>query len=217
MRRSQRTFVVGGSLVSSWPMDNPFLIGVTGGIGSGKSAFCDMFRNIDIPVFNADLEARALMNDSKDVRRAIIEEFGPASYIDGVLDRKFIADIVFNDKERLNALNAIALPPLWKRLRKWCASQKTSYVLMESATLIDHGGQEHVDYVVVVTAPRELRIERAMKRDGATREQVEARINSQMPEEERLSFAQTIIHNDGDIDNLLRQAVELEKRLTSIL
>lgn len=194
-----------------------FVVGVTGGIGSGKSSFCELFHHIDVPVFSADLEARSMMNDDPDVRKEVIRNFGGSAYKDGVLDRKKIAEIVFNDKEQLNVINSIVLSPLWERFSKWKKRQKSPYVFIESATLIEHGGVNRVDHVVVVTASREVRIQRVMSRDGMTREQVIARMNNQMDEDLRLSHAQTIIVNDGDTNALMAQAVEFRKYLESLV
>lgn len=197
-------------------MKIPFTIGVTGGIGSGKSSFCEIFKDMGIPVFSGDLQVRAMMNESRVIRRSVIKHFGPSAYVDGELDRKFIASIVFNDKKKLELLNSITLPHLWRRFHKWCRRQTSPCVMMESATLIEHGGQDHVDHILVVTAPLEMRIERTMKRDNSTREQVEARIGSQISEKERLNAAQTVIHNDGDAQHLLAQAIEFKKYLSLI-
>ncbi len=195
----------------------PFVVGVTGGIGSGKSSFCELFHRIDVPLFSADLEARSMMNDDPDVRKEVSRNFGESAYKDGMLDRKKIAEIVFNDKEQLNVINSIVLSPLWERFGKWKQHQKSPYVFIESATLIEHGGINRVDHVVVVTASREVRIQRVMSRDGMTREQVTARMNSQMDEDLRLSYAQTIIVNDGDTNSLIAQAVEFRKYIESLV
>lgn len=198
---------------SNLSSDKPFIVGVTGGIGSGKSQFCNIFKYACIPVFNSDLEARAMMNENAHVRRNVIKYFGEGSYSNGELNRPLIASIVFSNKEKLNILNSIALPRLWKRFHRWHAKQISPYVLIESATLVDHGGMDHIDHLVVVTAPMDVRIERAMKRDGATIEQVTSRMNNQSSDEEMIVHANTIIMNDGSLENLYKQAVDLQRYL----
>ena len=195
----------------------PFVIGVTGGIGSGKSAFCNILAKLGVPVFNADLQARDMMNENGAIRSSVLVHFGPLAYVNGVLDRKFIANIVFNDKKKLDVLNSIALPHLWSRFRLWCDEQHSRAVVIESATLVEHGGALHVDHIVVVTAPLEMRIERTMKRDGATRDQVMSRINSQITEEERLRSAHTIIENVVDIASMTQQAMVFKEMVIDSL
>ena len=192
---------------------DPFTIGVTGGIGSGKSAFCRFFEQRNVPVFYADDEVRRMMNEDPQVRASVIKLLGPSAYQKNELDRKWVGSIVFNDPAKLKALTDITSPAIMRRFRKWRDSQTAPFVLMEAATLIESGAHKEVDHIVTVTAPEDVRIKRAMERDKATEEQTRAKLNNQLPEEERLKHANSIIHNDGTIERLEDQAWDLLRYL----
>lgn len=190
-------------------------VGITGGIGSGKSTFCALLEKMGVPIFYSDQEAHALFAED-DIRRQVIDLFGERAYQDGVLDRKWVGSIVFNDAGKLEALNAIMRPAVRNRFNLWVLQQKSDIVGMEAAILIESGGHKSMDYIIVVTASTDVRIERAMHRDGATKEQIESRIAAQMSEEERCGYADAIIGNDGGLDELkpkVESALALLKKL----
>lgn len=157
-----------------------------------------------------------MINEDPSVRSAIIKLFGSSAYAKGELDRKAISAIVFSDKTKLDAMTAIVRPALWRRFNAWKKPITAPYVLMEAATLIENGGQELVDHIVSVTAPEDVRIKRAMQRDGATEEQVRSRINNQTSEEERLKHAGSIIQNGGTPEELEAQAGDLMRYLNRL-
>ena len=174
-----------------------FKVGLTGGIGSGKSTVARMFAVLGIPVFDADEESRRLLQEDEAVKNAVIKTFGAVVYPQGKLDRAALASMVFRDEEALAKLNAIAHPAVRKRLGAWLDEQRSPYVLVEAALLVDTGWYRSMDHLIVVAAPEEERIRRVMSRDGVTEEQVRARMRNQISEEQRLAAAGSIIRNDG--------------------
>ena len=174
-----------------------FKVGITGGIGSGKSTVARVFGVLGIPVFDADSESKRLLVEDADVKGAVIAAFGATIYPGGLLDRAALAAAVFNNPEALGRLNAIAHPAVRKRLAHWTDEQRSPYVLVESALLVDTGWYHSMDHLVVVSAPESERVRRVMARDLTTEDQVRARMRNQVGEEERLAVADSIIRNDG--------------------
>ncbi len=173
-------------------------IGVTGGMGSGKSVVCDLLRLHGIPVFDADLEAKQLNDTSAEVREALIRHFGEDLYEGDRLNRQRFAQLIFNDKQNLAVANAIIHPALARRFNDWCSAQsRFTYVAIDAPVLFEAGFDAHVDTVVAVYSPKELRMKRVMKRDRVDREKVEARMQNQLPEKEKVKRANHVIHNDG--------------------
>ncbi|MDP4185423.1 MAG: dephospho-CoA kinase, partial [Bacteroidota bacterium] len=155
-------------------------VGITGGIGSGKSLVSEVFSHLGVPIYCADLEAKRLMNESPVIRQKIIEIFGEDIYtFEGPIDRKKMADLVFNSPKLLEYLNSIVHPEVRKDFEQWALLQNSAYVIEEAAVLFESGGYKYVDLIITVTAPLELRINRVIKRDICTREQVLARMNNQ--------------------------------------
>ena len=171
------------------------IVGLTGGIGSGKSTVATMFKKLGIPVYIADLEARKLMNSSAVIRKEIIEAFGEASYHNDVPDRKFLADIVFKEKEKLQKLNTIVHPKVQQHFLDWYKRQTSPYVIKEAAILFESGGDKECDKIITVTIPVSERIKRVMKRDNITEEVVMARIKNQWPDERKIALSDFIIEN----------------------
>lgn len=172
-------------------------VGIAGGIGSGKTIICQVFKILGIPVYNADLEAKLIMNKSDQVRLAIMHEFGDQSYTNGILNREFLAAQVFNDKDKLAQLNRIVHPAVIQAAEDWADEQVAPYSLKEASILFESGSYKKVDYSILVTAPLEIRIARVMERDQVTRDQVLARMNNQMSDEEKAELADFVIINDG--------------------
>jgi dephospho-CoA kinase len=186
-------------------------VGIAGGIGSGKTMICNVFKVLGIPVYNADLEAKLIMNKSDQLRLAIIQEFGVEAYSDGVLNKEFLAAQVFNDAEKLTQLNRIVHPAVIQAAEDWADAQTAPYSLKEASILFESGSYKKVDYSILVTAPIEIRIARVMERDQVSREQVLARMNNQMSDEEKTKLADFVIINDG-ITAIIPQVMALHHR-----
>lgn len=160
-------------------------VGITGGIGSGKSTACEIFAELGVPIYDCDREAKRLMNESAEVRSQLVEAFGKEVYINGELNRAYLAERVFGHEEQLALLNAIVHPAVREDFRSWCNSHEQEvYVMMESAILFDVGFDAEVDKTLAVVAPRELRIMRVCNRNNLTPEQVEERMAHQMSDDE---------------------------------
>jgi dephospho-CoA kinase len=187
-------------------------VAVTGGIGSGKSTICRVFRVLGIPVFEADRVAKQSMVDDAILRDAIVARFGEKVMQGDELDRSALAAIVFNDVQALADLNALVHPVVRDAFRNWTMQQTSPYVIMEAAILAETGGYAAFDSVVVVSAPVTLRIERVMKRDGGSEEAVVARMRNQASEAERLKIADHVIHNN-DRQLVIPQVLALHRLL----
>lgn len=189
------------------------IIGLTGGIGSGKSTVAKYLISKEVPVYIADDEARKLMQ-SKAVINAIVKVFGPEVLgNDGLLDRKALANIVFNDKEKLALLNGIVHPKVKKHFEAWVEKNKTHpFVVKEVAILFETQGHLQCDKTILVTAPLDVRIERTMKRDDVTKEEVLIRIQNQLPDEEKVKLADYVIQNIN-LEDTYNQIDELLKDL----
>ncbi len=191
-------------------------IGLTGGIGSGKSTVGRIWASLGIPVYEADAAAKRLMTDDPGLVQAITERFGAASYApNGQLDRSFLAQRVFSDPAALADLNRLVHPAVAADFARWAERQSAPYVVEEAAVLIESGAADQSDLVVVVTAPEALRIARVMERDGSTRRQVEARIAAQLPERDRLAAADFVLVAD-DLQPLIPQVEALHRQLLGI-
>lgn len=186
-------------------------IGITGGIGSGKTFICQLFKALAVPVYNADDEAKKLMNTDLRIRESLIATFGEATYKDGVLDRAFLAQQIFSDKEKLELVNGIVHPIVIQAAKDWAEQQKARYSLKEAALLFESGSYKDLDYTILVTAPLSVRVQRVMERDGVTEEQVMERISKQLTDEEKIKMADFIIINDG-ITPLLPQVWSLHQK-----
>ena len=188
-------------------------IGITGGIGSGKTTVCKIFESLGIPVYYADDRAKALMIENKELVNDIKKLLGDEAYFeDGSLNRAYVAKIIFKDKKKLKKINELVHPAVAKDGILWQQAQTSvPYTVKEAALLIESGSFQALDYLITVWAPRETRIQRVLKRDGATREEVEARIDKQMPEFEKLKLAQYVIINDGE-KSLVQQVHKLHCR-----
>lgn len=173
------------------------IIGLTGGIGSGKTTVANFFKEKGVPVYIADDEAKKIMDNNKVV--AEVQQLFEEKVIDnfGKLDRKKISQIVFHNKEKLNALNALIHPKVKAHFNTWLEKHASfSFVIKEVAILFETNGHLHCDATILVTAPIEIRVERVMKRDHKTREEVLQVINNQMPEEEKIKLATYVVENE---------------------
>lgn len=172
-------------------------VGVTGGIGSGKSTICRIFEVLGIPVYYADAEAKRLMQSDAGLVTAIKVHFGQDVYdAEGKLDRKLLAEQVFTDKEKLEQLNALVHPVTIRDADEWALRQNAPYVIKEAALMFESEAFHHLDKVIGVYAPEALRIQRTMHRDGVTRETVMKRMHHQLDEEIKMRLCDFIIYND---------------------
>ncbi|MBI1227187.1 MAG: dephospho-CoA kinase [Bacteroidetes bacterium] len=197
--------------------NQPLQVGITGGIGSGKSTVCRIFEQLGIPVYNADERAKALMVGDANVISKIKKLFGDEAYLpDGSLHRKWIGGIVFQDSEMLKKLNSIVHPAVQKDGEKWHKQQHGSpYTLKESALLFEIGSQIFYDKTIVVYSPKEIRLQRVMARDSLSKEAVEARIKNQMEDEKKMQLADYVIINDGR-KMLVPQVLQIHQKLVAI-
>lgn len=172
-------------------------IGLTGGIGSGKSTVARIFEVLGIPVYRSDLATRQLMENDAALREAILAAFGPEAYMDGKLNRAFIAGIVFNDPDRLEQLNQLTHPATIRDAESWMARQQAPYVVKEAALIFESGSARGLDKVIGVYAPESVRLQRVMERDGLTREAVRLRMERQLDEKLKMKLCDHVIRNDG--------------------
>ncbi len=171
------------------------VIGLTGGIGSGKTTVANMFIALGIPVYIADVEAKKLMNNEPTLQKKIIKLLGSNAYRDGKLNRQFIADTIFNDKEVLKKMNAIIHPAVANHFEDWKNSQRSAYVIKEAAILFENQGYKQCDYTILVVAPQEIRIKRVQKRDHSTRKEILDRIKNQWGDAKKKQLADFVIKN----------------------
>lgn len=172
-------------------------IGLTGGIGSGKSIICKVLKTIGYPVFNSDDEAKLLMVNNPEVIQQVKEVFGAEAYIENALNRPFLANKIFNDEGLKTALNKIVHPAVRNAFETWSKKQNTELVFNEAAILFETGAYKTFDYTVLVTAPEELRIARVVSRDGTTKQEVQQRMNNQWKDDVKKELASFVINNDN--------------------
>lgn len=189
-----------------------FTVGLTGGIGSGKTTVAKVFRVLGIPVFEADRAGHRVLEEDVQVQEAIADRFGRDVLGPKGIDRAALARKVFHDRSALETLNAIVHPAVRKAFRTWAQAQPSPYVMMEAAILVESGGHAALDRLVVVSAPEELRLQRTMLRDGTSHDQVLARMRNQATEEVRLAAAHWVIHND-DRQLVIPQVVAVHEAL----
>lgn len=190
-------------------------IGITGGIGSGKSTVAHVFEVLGVPVYYADREAKKMMNEDEELKYQIVHEFGELAYENGVLNRKHLASVVFTNKEKLSVLNSIVHPATIRHGQQWMQQQSTPYAIKEAALIFESGTQEHLDYIIGVSAPLHLRIHRAMQRDNVTREEVQRRMQNQVSEEIKMRLCDFVIKNDEQ-QLVIVQVLVIDKKLREL-
>ncbi len=188
------------------------IVGLTGGIGSGKTTVAGFFKELGIPVYIADEAGKRLMNTSAKIKEQIIELFGEASYSGDNPERKFIASKVFSDKELLEKLNKIIHPAVEKDFKDWAKDQSSTYVIYEAAILFETGGYKKCDLSILVTAPRDLRIKRLQKRDESSREEIQQRMDNQWSDEKKSEMADFIIINE-DLTSTKQQVEHIHDKI----
>ena len=191
-------------------------VGITGGIGSGKSTITSLFHDLGVPIYNSDERAKWLLSNDVDLMDQIKILFGQESYSNNKLNRAHIANIVFQDNDMLKQLNAIVHPLVKIDFENWLLLQKKEpLVIKEAAILIESGAYKELDVLIVVLADKKTRIKRVINRDNVSKEEVEKRIETQISDSERLKFANFSVDNNTDQSNLKMQVGELYKQLLS--
>jgi len=194
-------------------------VGITGGIGSGKTTVCRMFEELGIPVYYADDRAKYLMQHEHHLIDEIKKKFGPEVYADGKLNRKLLAEKVFNDKAKLAELNALVHPAVYHDSDVWMEEQKkrkVPYSLKEAALLVETGSYKTLDKLIVVTAPVNTRMQRVSERDQTNIEEVMARVRNQLPEDEKVKLADFVIKNDRDMEHLKENVRKIHEQLIAV-
>jgi dephospho-CoA kinase len=198
---------------SSRRTDLPLRIGITGGIGSGKTLVCSVFRSLGAEIFEADSVAKEFYDVDENVKMQLKELFGQGIYSpEGKIIRQRLATIIFSDRGALQKVNEIIHPLVKAAFEKWIQHKTGVYVLHEAAILFESGFYKLMDANILVTSPNELRIQRVIARDHVTREDVINRMQNQFPEEESLKMADFVIRNDGS-EFIIKQVLEIDKRL----
>lgn len=190
------------------------IVGLTGGIGSGKTTVAKMFEKLGVPVYYADKEAKRLMKESKSLKQEIIALLGEKAYRNDDINRSYIAQIVFQDKKQLKELNALVHPIVESDFIKWLGALDSSYVIQENALIFENDKRSKYDVVITVTAPLTLRLERVMKRDGVSEKQVFDRIENQLDDEIKTRHADFVVNNI-DLKKCKDQVQEIHKQLLS--
>ena len=192
------------------------MIGLTGGIGSGKSVVAKIFATLGIPVFNADDEAKRIMQTSPEIKTKLIEQFGMDIYNESGLDKEKLASIVFDDPFQLQLLNAIVHPVTIQAAKDWAAKQTSPYVIKEAALIFESGAADGLLKVIGVTAPLSLRTHRVMQRDGITKEQVDARMRNQISDTIKMRLCDYVIENNNQ-QMVIPQVIEIDKAIRAAL
>lgn len=190
-------------------------IGITGGIGSGKTTVAKIFLVLGIPVYYADDEAKKIMNENGELREKIAAAFGKDAYFNNQLNRSYLSAIVFNNPEKLNLLNSLVHPAIIEAADKWLQLQTTHYSLKEAALIFESGAHQQLDKVIGVSAPKALRINRVMKRDNLNRDEVMARMDKQLDESIKLKLCDFVIVNN-DQALLIPQVIALHQQLLQL-
>jgi len=192
------------------------MIGLTGGIGSGKSVVAKIFATLGIPVFNADDEAKRIMQTSPEIKSKLIQQFGMDIYNESGLDKEKLASIVFDDPFQLQLLNAIVHPVTIQAAKDWAAKQTSPYVIKEAALIFESGAADGLLKVTGVTAPLSLRTHRVMQRDGITKEQVDARMRNQISDTIKMRLCDYVIENNNQ-QMVLPQVLDIDKAIRAAL
>ncbi len=187
-------------------------VGITGGIGSGKSTICRLFEILAVPVYYADEEARKLYDENAALKAAIIKHFGKSLYPNGLFDKAVMKELVFKNDQKLTLLNSLVHPVVRSQSAQWFQDQKSPYAIKEAALLIESAAYKDLDEIILVDCPVTVRIQRVQHRDQLTLQEIQWRIDAQMPDEEKKQFAQHIIMND-DLHLIIPQVIKLHEDL----
>ena len=190
-------------------------VGLTGGIGSGKSTVAKIFEVLNIPVYYADTEAKRLMNTDAELKHSIIKNFGQDVYLNNELNRSFISSIVFNDKTKLDLLNSLVHPVTMKDGEAWMNKQTTPYAIHEAALIFEAGVNKRLDHVIGVKSPLDLRIKRISERDKKSREEILSRMKNQIDEDTKMSLCDLVVINDEQ-ELLIPQVLHIHEKLITL-
>ena len=192
----------------------PLQIGLTGGIGSGKTTISNIFKYLGVPVFNSDNISKELIRTNQHVIQTIIKEFGKSIIQDDIINTKLLAKIVFSNKHKLKILNSIIHPHVLQKFDNWVLKQNAKYIIKESAILFESNTYQKLNKIILVKSPLEMRIKRVCKRDNRTKIDVERIINNQIGEDEYIQHVDYVINNDKEL--LLPNIIRLEKTLSDL-
>lgn len=190
-------------------------VGLTGGIGSGKTTVANYFIELGVPIYFADYEAKKLMNSSADIKNKLIREFGEKTYQNGELNRKYLASIVFNDTSKLNIINGIVHPAVANHFAEWIKKQKSNYIIQENAILFENNTSSVFDYIITVTASIDVKIERILKRDSGSKNDILSRMKNQWDDLRKIDLSDFVIHNI-DLADTKKQVGQIHKKLLKI-
>ena len=192
------------------------VVGLTGGIGSGKTTISEYFESFGVPVYIADDEAKALMNRSKVIKRKLIKLFGESAYKKGELNRPYLASKIFKDKALLTKMNAIVHPKVASHFKRWLKKQEALYIIKEAAIIFENNLEYQYDYIITVVADEDLRIDRVMKRDDSTREKVISIIGNQLPDKEKIEKSDFVITNN-ELEAAKKQTANIHHQILQIV
>jgi len=192
-----------------------FRVGITGGMGSGKSTAAAIFEILGVPVYRADDAAKRLMNEDPVLKSQLIKSFGEGTYTDGLLNRAYLSAAVFNDAGKLAVLNSFVHPATINDAENWMRHQTAPYALKEAAIIFESGSHRYLDYVIGVYAPLALRVQRSMRRTRQTREEIIARIDQQMDDSIKMKLCDSVLINDEQ-QALIPQVMRIHAELTAL-
>ena len=192
------------------------IVGLTGGIGSGKTTVAELFEELGVPVYNSDLNAKKLMQKSKGIRAAVVDLLGKESYVNKKLNKKHIADRVFENKELLQKLNAIVHPAVRQDFIKWAKKKRTPYVIQEAAILFENNSYKTFDKIILVKAPKEVRLQRILARETISKQEILARMENQWDDSKKIPLADYIIENT-DLEKTKLQVEKIHYQLTEMV
>ena len=190
------------------------IVGLTGGIGSGKTTIAKMFQELGVSIYIADVEAKKLMHTSKEIQKELIAAFGKETYTNGELNRSYLSTIVFNQPEELQKINAIVHPRVGQHFKDWYKARSTEkYVIKEVAILFENDSYKQCDKIITVVAPIEERFRRILVRDETTREAIQNRMNNQWSDEKKVALSDYVIHNE-DLAKAKAEVVKIHKEIS---
>ena len=190
------------------------IVGLTGGIGSGKTTIAKMFHELGVSIYIADIEAKKLMHTSQEIKEELIAAFGEETYIDGELNRSYLSNIVFNQPEELKNINEIVHPRVGQHFKDWYAARsEEKYIIKEVAILFENDSYKHCDKIITVVAPLETRFERLLQRDQTTREAIQSRMNNQWSDAKKIALSDYVIHNE-DLEKAKNQVAKIHQEIS---
>lgn len=190
------------------------IVGLTGGIGSGKTTIAKMFHELGVSIYIADIEAKKLMHTSDTIKKELIAAFGEKSYVNGELNRSYISNIVFNQPEKLQKINAIVHPRVGQHFKEWYkAHRNENYIIKEVAILFENDSYKQCDKIITVVAPIEERFRRILLRDATTRDAIQERMNNQWSDEKKIALSDYVIYND-DLLKAREQVIKIHQEIS---